>query len=97
MIRVDLPAEITYLPGSTRLKNGTNPDGIMTSDNIAKVGINIGKYAQQGAGYVSFAAKLAGSDTFPCGSRTLAPLATVLTSDLKLSAETIVRVQNNCG
>lgn len=96
VVIVELPRELTYLTGSTRVINDTNPNGRAISDNVAERGVNIGAYAPGGAGYVAFAATVAPGDRFPCNPRTLAPQATVLVGDESASAEAIMRVQKRC-
>lgn len=51
----NLPPHVTYVPGSTMLKNGAFPDGIkITSDKIVDGGINVGNYDPGAVGYVKF-------------------------------------------
>lgn len=61
----NMPAKVTYVPGSTKLKNGTFPNGTsITSDNITTGGIDVGNYNPGAVGYVWFQAKIA-SDIAP--------------------------------
>jgi uncharacterized repeat protein (TIGR01451 family) len=55
----NMPARVTYVNGTTMLKNGANPNGIkITSDNITKGGIDVGNYTPGAVGYVWFQAKI---------------------------------------
>lgn len=67
-----LPQGMTYVPGSSYLRNGTNPTGLKISDNVVTdTGVNIGDYNPQAAGYVKFSAKVNSADSLPCGPQTL--------------------------
>lgn len=68
-----LPAGMEYVPGSTTLHNGTNPNGIKVSDNVTKPsGINIGDYLPNAVAYVKFSAKAVTNDKLPvCGPNKL--------------------------
>lgn len=55
----NLPANMTYVKGSTKLKNGANPSGIaITNDNIVNGGINVGNYEPGATGYVLIQTKI---------------------------------------
>jgi uncharacterized repeat protein (TIGR01451 family)/LPXTG-motif cell wall-anchored protein len=79
-VKDTLPAGLTYVNGSTYLKNGTNPNGLKVSDNLTtSTGINIGDYNAQAAAYIKFSAKVNANDTLPkCGPNTLTNKATVI-------------------
>lgn len=68
-----LPAGLTYVDGSTYLKNGTNPTPLKVSDNLTKsTGINVGDYNPAAAAYVKFSAKVNANDSLPvCGPNKL--------------------------
>lgn len=69
----NLPDYIAYVPGSTTIVNGNNPDGIAAeSDNVWQGGIRVGDYAPGAAGYVTFEAKIDPVNVFAqCGTYTL--------------------------
>lgn len=55
----NMPAYVSYVKGTTQLKNGANPNGVkITSDNITTGGIDVGNYNPGAVGYVWFAAKI---------------------------------------
>lgn len=55
----NMPANLTYVKGSTKLKNGANPNGIaIPNDNIINGGINVGNYEPGAVGYVLIQAKI---------------------------------------
>ncbi len=67
-----LPAGVSYVDGTTILHNSTTPNGTKSSDNITKVGINIGTYTPGANAWVTFSAKVAGNDNLAkCGPNTL--------------------------
>ena len=69
----NLPDYIAYVPGSTIIINGNNPDGIdAESDNVWQGGIRVGDYAPGAAGYVIFRAQVDPVNVFEqCGTYTL--------------------------
>ncbi|MFO0955691.1 MAG: DUF11 domain-containing protein [Candidatus Saccharibacteria bacterium] len=59
IIADNMPANVTYVPGTTMIKNGANPNGTkINSDNITKGGVNVGNYTPGANGYVWFQAKI---------------------------------------
>ncbi len=55
----NMPANMTYVKGSTKLKNGANPNGIaIPNDNIVNGGINVGNYEPGAVGYVLIQSKI---------------------------------------
>jgi uncharacterized repeat protein (TIGR01451 family)/LPXTG-motif cell wall-anchored protein len=68
-----LPNGLTYVDGTSYLRNGTNPDGAKISDNITKpVGVNVGDYNPAAAAYVKFSAKVNANNDLPvCGPNKL--------------------------
>ncbi len=68
VIRDNLPPKLTYVPGTTYLKNTTNPDGVKyNSDNIASGGIVVGNYSPGAAAYVKFDVKIPAENQLACG------------------------------
>lgn len=55
----NMPAHVTYVAGTTMLRNGANPNGVkINSDNVTKGGIDVGNYTPGAVGYVWFQAKI---------------------------------------
>jgi uncharacterized repeat protein (TIGR01451 family)/LPXTG-motif cell wall-anchored protein len=77
VVKDTLPADVSYVPGSTTLKNTNNPSGKTISDNLTTSGVNIGDYAAGGNAFVKFKAKVAGKADLKCGVNTLVNKATV--------------------
>ena len=67
----NLPPYMTYVPGSTKLKNSNFPNGTTASDNITTGGIEIGSAAPGGVSYILFQAKVASTFSEGCGVLTL--------------------------
>jgi uncharacterized repeat protein (TIGR01451 family) len=64
-IRDNLPQKLSYVPGSTKLKNSA---GVKTvADGVTADGIIVGNYTPGGAAYVLFEAKLPEADKLACG------------------------------
>jgi uncharacterized repeat protein (TIGR01451 family) len=54
----NLPKYLSYVDGSTELRNGAYPSGVsVESDNVANGGIDVGHYGPGAVGYVLFAAR----------------------------------------
>jgi len=76
--RDQLPTGITYVPGSTMLKNSVYPNGTtVKSDAIVANGIIADSYAPGAAGYVMFTAKVADESALSCGNNLLRNIAYV--------------------
>lgn len=68
----NLPAGLTYINGSTVLRNGTNPDGLKISDKLTtQTGVNVGDYNSAAAAYVKFSAKVNDDPNLRCGTKTM--------------------------
>ena len=66
----NMPPNVTYINGTTMLKNGDNPNGLaITNDNVTKGGIDVGSYNPGATGYVWFQAQI-GTD-LPAGCNSL--------------------------
>lgn len=53
-----MPEEFELVPGTTTIKNSSNPTGKTVSDNIAGVGINVGKYSPGANVFIKFTARM---------------------------------------
>jgi uncharacterized repeat protein (TIGR01451 family)/LPXTG-motif cell wall-anchored protein len=72
VVKDTLPKNVTYVAGSTTLKNAANPAGKAVSDNLTNgTGINIGNYTAGSNAYVKFSAKVAAEKDLVCGTNTL--------------------------
>lgn len=61
VLKDQLPAGVTYVPGSAKLKNGSFPNGKAIGDEIAQGGVNIGTYNPGAAAYLLFSATVNGT------------------------------------
>ncbi len=97
-VKDTLPARVTYIPGSTTVKNTSNPNGITVSDKMFSTGLNIGDYTAGSNAYVKFNAKVGAIDTLECGTKTLTNKADVSVNGVTNSdtaSATVTRVCNN--
>jgi uncharacterized repeat protein (TIGR01451 family) len=96
VIKDTLPAHVSYIAGSTTLKNITNPNGKSVSDGVTTTGINIGSYTPGSNAYVKFSAKIDSATALLCGTNTLVNKATVqVGTDTKDSTATTT-VNKDC-
>lgn len=73
-----LPANLSYVAGSTVFGNSKLPNGAPASDNIANgTGVNVGHYAPGANAWLIFSAKVASADKLECGTNTLKNWASV--------------------
>lgn len=71
MINTILPENLRYVPGSTKLVNGTYPNGAtIDQDDIISRGINIGGYGAGANAFIRFQAEVV-DESLACGSNTL--------------------------
>jgi uncharacterized repeat protein (TIGR01451 family) len=95
-IKDELPKGTIYQPGTTKVFNSTNPNGIGVSDNIVSRGINIGNYSAGGAAAVTYSAKIADPAELICGANTLTNTASAITSGGSKSDTANVTVSVEC-
>lgn len=65
VIRDNLPPTLTYIAGSTYLKNDSGTKNV--ADGVTKGGLNVGNYAPGAAAYVKFQVKVPANDKLACG------------------------------
>lgn len=69
VVRDNLPPKLALVPGTTYLKNTTNPNGVLyNSDLVTAGGIVIGDYKPGGGAYVWFDVKLPTEANLACGN-----------------------------
>lgn len=98
VIRDELPAGVSLVPGTTKLATGLSGGYQAVSDNIAARGINIGSYAPNGGNaFVKFTAKIAdNSKLATCGVNTLTNKAIAETPNGNKSDTAVVTVTKTC-
>lgn len=80
VIKDKLPANVSYVPGTTMLFNSKNPNGKALSDNVTKTeGVNIGSHAAGANSFVVFQAKIGTDADLTCGTNKLVNTARVIT------------------
>lgn len=96
-LRDTLPANMTYVAGSTTYANSKFPSGTAASDNVTTTGINIGSYAAGANAWVKFSAKVSGTEALPCGDSELVNKVTVTTKQGGSKTDTAnVKVTKEC-
>jgi len=98
VVKDQLPQSMTYVAGSTLLKDGANPNGTKISDNVvASQGVNIGDYAPGAAAYIMFTAKAVSNDSLAtCGLNDLTNTAKVITDNGTKQDSADVKVNKTC-
>ncbi len=91
-----LPAHVSYVNGTSVLKNTNNPTGKTISDNVTKGGINIGSYSSNANAYVKFSAKIDNESALVCGLNTLTNSAKVMTNNGSKQDTATVLVNKTC-
>jgi uncharacterized repeat protein (TIGR01451 family)/LPXTG-motif cell wall-anchored protein len=72
VIKDQLPAGETYIPGSTTYGNATFPNGTKATDDVTTTGINVGNYGPGANAWVLYSAKVNDNGSLPvCGPNTL--------------------------
>ena len=94
VVKDTLPKGVSYVNGTTMLKNALNPNGKKVSDNVTKDGINISNYTPGSNAYVWFTAQIGSKDELPCGTQKLVNKATVETNNGNKSDTADVIVDN---
>lgn len=95
VVRDQLPAGLTYVPGSTMLHNSSGTRTV--ADGVTTGGINIGGYLPNGDAYVKFTAQVAANDKLPvCGPNTLKNIAKVETDQGGKEDDATVTVPKEC-
>ena len=91
-----LPAHLSYVTGSTTLKNASNPNGKSVSDNLTKGGINIGDYTSGSNAYIKFSATVDSNSALDCGTNTMTNTATAETNNGSKQDTAVVTVIRTC-
>ena len=93
ILKDKLPANMSYVKGSSYLKNANYPSAKNVSDNlVAASGINVGNYSPTGTAYLKFTAKVSDNKELFCEKATLTNIATVETNNGSTSDDAKVNV-----
>ncbi len=98
-VKDTLPKGMSYVKGSTQLKNANNPEYKAVSDNLFDAkGLNIGNYTGgvKANAFIKFSAKVEGSDKLACGANTLRNVARVETDNGSKEDSADVTVNKTC-
>lgn len=78
VLRDKLPAHITFVPGTVKLYNGPNPNGVViNNDYLFQGGVNAGTVGPGATVFISFEAKVAAEDELECGNNSLKNIVVV--------------------
>lgn len=95
--RDTLPADQTYVAGSTVFGNSKFPNGNKATDDITGVGVNVGSYAAGANAWLLFSAKVAANgDLDKCGPNTMTNTAKVSAAGTSKSDTAVVTVNKEC-
>ena len=95
VLKDKLPAGLTYVAGSSKLYNSTNPQGKAIGDGISQGGVNIGNYAAGANAILTFQAKVTAAD-LTCGTTTFTNQAGVETKNGNKQDTAEVKVKREC-
>jgi uncharacterized repeat protein (TIGR01451 family) len=98
IVRDNMPPGMSLVPGTTKLYNQSNPNGVLiNSDNIASGGIVIGNYNPGAGAYVTFEMKLPAASQLACGVTQIRNVGVVRPEGLSEYYNTaITNVNNQC-
>lgn len=95
VVKDQLPTGMTYVNGTTQLKNVSFPDKKTVSDNLTNgTGVNIGNYTVGSNAYIYFTAKVKAAKELVCGKTKLVNTATIETNNGNKSDTADVIVDN---
>ena len=97
IIKDTLPEGMTYIDGTTRLINNSDPTGgsIISSNEITKSGINLGLYGPGSEAVIIFQAQLTSGDNLTCGETPLINMVLVSTDNGSKNSSATVIVNND--
>jgi len=96
VVKAKLPAGFSLIPRTTRLINSAAQEGIRASEDLSKVGINLGNYAPNGNAFLLFDVLGAEPQAFKCGeSRGLLIIDTETDNGTK-SANSVLSLVREC-
>ena len=96
VIRDELPKGMTYVAGSAKLGNPSNPNGVKTDDGVTTTGLNVGAYNPGQNAWIIFSAKVPTKEALACGVNTLKNTETVKTNNGSKSDTADVVVTKEC-
>lgn len=96
VIRDNMPPKVTYVPGTTQLKNDS---GVKTvADGVTAGGIVVGNYNPGAAAYVMFDAKIPTEDQLQCGITEFRNVGVVRPEGMnEFYNTTITKVEKKCA
>lgn len=97
VIKDVLPANLTYINGSTVIKNSNYPNGKTVSDDVTGIGINIGNSMPNSNAYLKFSAKIADVNALSCGVNTITNAAEAQTTNGIKRDTAVVTVTKQCS
>jgi uncharacterized repeat protein (TIGR01451 family) len=97
VVKDKLPANVSYVAGTTKLYNAQNPNGkVLTDEVTTDKGVNIGSHSKGANSFVVFKAKIAEAAKLTCGMNKLVNTARVIT-DYGVKEDVVdVTVEKKC-
>lgn len=100
-----IPAGLTVVPGSIRLKNAKNPNGIAVTDqaiqaNGRQINVNIGSYTAGSNAFLYFKTRALSAEELKCGSKKLVNTAYATpegSGSVNDTAEVVVDSKKECA
>ncbi|WP_170067884.1 hypothetical protein [Lentzea guizhouensis] len=98
VIKHALPAELTYIPGTTSVANSSTSNKWQKIDSNAVVerGINLGSHAPDGASYVRLSVRVSGHAQLRCGINQTVGVATAETQNGSKSQKSTIEIERTC-
>ncbi len=97
VVKDALPANVSYIAGTSKLYNALFPNGKTLSDNVTKGGVNIGSHSPNASSFVVFSAKVGPNDKLAkCEINVLKNVASVTTDYGTKSDDANVTVNKYC-
>jgi uncharacterized repeat protein (TIGR01451 family) len=98
VIKYALPAELTYIPGTTAVANSTT-DGKWSpieNDAVVERGINLGSYAPGGVSYLRLSVRVTDGTDLRCGANQVVGVATAETHNGSKSQKSTIEIERTC-
>lgn len=97
IIKDQMSKKISYIKGSSMIKNATYPKGKSVSDKVVMQGMNIGNYTAKSNAFIFYKAKVPAEKDLACGVNNLENIATGTVDGRSKSDRVVVTVDRKCA